>query len=80
MSIISFYKHWICPLDETTTDPIFGRVAEEDTDLQLYLVETYNLQKDFEGYILLNLEDLKSYRLFKGREEFYEYLQANFIP
>lgn len=78
--IIYFYKNWICPLDETVANPIFGRVDEEDSEAGIYLVANYDLSKNFLGYIILSLEDLSTYRIFKGRDEFQEYVLAHFTP
>lgn len=74
---ITFLRYWICPLDETITDPIIGRVDEEDLDNGLYLASVFDVSSyDHEGYVLLTTDDLRSYRVFKGKEEAAAYISA----
>lgn len=77
---ISFLNNYICPLDVADPNPYFGKIVEEDAESGLYLFATYSLTNNFQGYILLAIEDLQSYRIFKGKEEANEWVAANFIP
>lgn len=72
--MISLQNNWICPKDTTETNPIFGRIDQEDLTENLFLAATFNLSKDFEGYILLDITDLKEYRIFKGKTEAQEFI------
>lgn len=77
---ISFLNNYICPLDTAEPIPYFGKIAEEDVESGLYLLASYSLTNDFEGYILLTVEDLQNYRIFKGKEEANAWVAANFVP
>lgn len=77
---ISLLRNWICPKDITEVNPIFGRVDEEDATIGRYLVATFNLAQDFEGYLLMEIADLKEYRLFKGKNEAQDFILANWGP
>lgn len=76
---ISFLSNYICPLDTADPNPYFGKIVEEDAESGLYLLESYSLTRDFQGYILLAIEDLQAYRIFKGKEESNDWIAANFI-
>ena len=78
--LISLLKNWICPKDTAETNPIFARIDEEDQEIGIYLAATFNLSQDFEGYIILDIVDLKEFRLFKGKTEAQAFILANWGP
>lgn len=75
--IITLYRYFILPIDTSDPNPILGKIGEEDMDSEKYLVTIFNTAQEFQGFQLMTFEDLKSYRIFKGKEEALEYFQAN---
>lgn len=74
---ITFLNYWVCPLDTTITDPVIGKISEEDWENGYYLLERYTLAADQEGFMLLDISDMKEYRIFKGKTEAQAYIVAN---
>lgn len=74
---ITLLKYFILPVDTTLTDPLLGKIDEEDQSAEKYLVKTYTISNVFQGFELMTFEDLQDYKIFKGREEAIEYLQEH---
>ena len=78
--MISLLRCFICPLDTSAADPIFGKIVEEDAETGIFLVANFTITNEFQGYIIMSFREMMNYRIFKGKEEAQAYVQANFIP
>lgn len=78
MTMFTMDRYFIATADTTHPNPIFGKVDDEDMDAGLYLVAIFSLPQNYEGHQIFTIEDLKDYKIFKGREEAIIWVQANF--
>lgn len=74
----SMDKYYIATLDISDPNPVFGKIDDEDQDKDMYLVAIYALPNDYQGHRLFSANDLKSFMIFKGREEAVRWVQENY--
>lgn len=74
----SMDRYYIVTLDTSDPSPIFGRIDDEDTDKDIFLVAVFNLPRDYQHHRLFTADDLKGFAIFKGREEAIEWVRENY--